>query len=604
MQNQGITNPPRYGAAMKQLHEHAFPLKQADYAAILSAMGDAVTVRDHNSRIIYQNRAAACFMDGGVQTSERTIQFKGSLRIVESRTAPLRDENGRIYATVENIRDISSHKQTENRLTRYMNMYAALSHTNKAIIESTSRKELFDRVCAAAVEFGKFPLAVIGLTNPDGTVRSVAHCGAASRYLDSLIVQADSRREEKRGPIGRAIQEGTPYICNDFHNDPTTNPWRLAAQKHGIFASAAFPLRLQGKVVGVLKIYSDQAGYFDEESVNLLGEMAANISFGLENFSNEDQRRYSEKALSYSEEQLKLVLEGSNDGFIDWDIPSSTVQMSARYLEMLGYTRNELKPKPASIKELIHPEDWERVKMFFDEELLRDNPAFETEARMLTKSGKWRWILYRGKVVERNEFGMTTRVAGTCTDVTEKKMYEEQLRYASTHDQLTGLYNRAYFDAEFSRVKAGRNYPVSIVIADVDGLKLVNDNFGHAEGDRLLQLAAMAMRDAFRVDDVVARIGGDEFAVILPKADTAVVKESIKRVLALQTKIITGLENVALSISIGSATANSNEQLIEALRQADSQMYHYKLIRKSRQYNTSNQPNLLEFSAPLAVALT
>lgn len=603
---------------MKQLHKQGSSLTQTDYQAILSALDDAVSVQDRNGRIIYQNPAymqllgvksssnpftddeeattidfdsqsAAVCMSGNIYSRERTLRISGKLHVFEIRTTPLRDESGHIYAAVESIRDISSHKQTEDQLTRYMNMYAALSHTNKAIMESSSRKVMFDRVCEAAVEFGKFSLSVIGLTDQDGTVRSVAHCGMASRYLDTLVVHSDAGREEGRGPTGKAIQEDKPYICNDFHNDPTTSPWRIAALKHGILSSAAFPLKVQGKVIGALKIYSDHAGYFDEEIVNLLGEMAANISFGLANFMHEDQRRNSQKALRYSEEQLKLVLEGSNDGFIDWHIPSSTVQMSARYLEMLGYTHDELLPKPATIKKLVHPDDWQRVEKLLNEELVRSHPAFETEARMLTKMGTWRWILYRGKVVEWDEHGMTTRVAGTCTDITEKKMYEEQLRYASTHDQLTGLYNRAYFDAEFARVKVGRNFPVSIVVADVDGLKLVNDHFGHAEGDRLIQMTAKALKESFRADDVVARIGGDEFAVILPNANIEAVKESIKRVLAFQQKLGKDLENGVLSISIGSATATSSKQLNDALKLADSQMYHYKSIRKSRMIQPSDQ---------------
>lgn len=596
---------------MKQLHKQRSSLQHTDYQAILAAMSDAVAVRDRSGRIIYQNPAfmqlldgstsgnpstddenasaigfdsepAACCMNGSIYSTERTIQVNGQPSVFEIRTTPLRDGSGQVYAAVESIRDISSRKQTEDRLTRYMNMYAALSHTNKAIMESSSRKVMFDRVCEAAVEFGKFSLSVIGMTDQDGTVRSVAHCGMASRYLDTLVVHSDAGREEGRGPTGKAIRKDQPYICNDFHNDPTTSPWRTAALQHGILSSAVFPLRLQGKVVGALKIYSDHAGYFDEEIVNLLTEMAANISFGLANFLHEDQRRHSEKALSNSEEQLKLVLEGSNDGFIDWHIPSSTVQMSARYLEMLGYAREDLLPKPASIMKLVHPEDWPRVEKLLDEELVRSRPAFETEARMLTKGGTWRWILYRGKVVERDEHGMTTRVAGTCTDITEKKMYEEQLRYASTHDQLTGLYNRAYFDAEFARVTVGRNFPVSIVVADVDGLKLVNDTYGHSEGDRLIQMAAKALKESFRADDVVARIGGDEFAVILPNANTEAVKESIKRVLAFQQELGRNIDNGVLSISIGSATATSSDQIKDALKQADSHMYHYKLMRKSR----------------------
>lgn len=597
---------------MKQRVTHKDFTGQAQYEGILSSLGDPVTVQDRNFRIIYQNTAmkqlmgdvvgshcyrayeensqicpdcpvAACFVDGGVHSAERTIRINGEKRIFENIASPLKNETGEVYAAVEVIRDITVRTKTEGRLLRFTNMYAALSHTNKAIIESENREAMFTRVCCAAVEFGKFSLAVIGLTDHEGVVRAVAHYGVAADYLDHLVVHADARREEGRGPTGRAIREGKPCICNDFHRDPSTTPWRVAALQNGIRASAAFPLTLHGEVVGAMKVYSDQAGFFDAEIVKLLTEMAANISFGLKNFSREEQRRQSEEALRYSEEQLQCVMKGSNDGYCDWHIPTSTVRMNARYFEMLGYLPGEIALTPIAIKRLIHPEDWNMADRFFDEELLSNHPSFEIAVRMRTKNGEWKWILYRGRVVERNEDGLTTRVAGTCTDITEKKMMEDQLRYANTHDQLTGLYNRAFFDAELARIKVGRTFPVSIVSADVDGLKEVNDNFGHIEGDRLIQLAAQAMKGSFRADDVVARMGGDEFAVILANADANVVKEAVKRVIACQAEINQGMKDYSLSISIGSATADSSEQLNEALRQADSRMYYYKFRRKSCQ---------------------
>ena len=588
------------------------PLEPADYPAILFSMGEALTVQDRAFRILYQNPAmheliGSCsdglcfrtyerntdvcpdcpvkkvFEDGGVHRSERHVTIAGERRTVENTASPIRDRHGSIVAAVEIVRDVTSRRQSEERLTHFMNMYAALSHTNKAIMECATREEMFNRVCCAAVEFGKFSLAVIALVDPEGAVRSVANCGFASPYLETLVIQTDAASADGLGlgPTGRAIREGVPYVCNDFHDDPITTPWRIAAQQHGIQASAAFPLKLQERVVGALKVYSDKIGFFDAEIINLLAELSANISFGLENFSREQERRESAEALRISEQRLKFVLEGSNDGYCDWQIPSSTLRMSARYLEMLGYLPGEIEQTPQAVKGLIHPEDWPRFDRLIDEELASRHPAFEVEARTLTKGREWKWILYRGKVVERDEQGRTTRVAGTCSDITEKKLFEEKLSYASTHDQMTGLYNRAYFDAEIARVRSGRNFPVSIVMADVDGLKLVNDSFGHAAGDRLIQLAAQAIKDSFRADDVVARIGGDEFGVILANADTSIVKEAVKRILTSNADSSQG--ELCLSLSLGSATAESAEQLSDALRQADARMYYYKFRRKSRQ---------------------
>jgi diguanylate cyclase (GGDEF)-like protein/PAS domain S-box-containing protein len=329
-------------------------------------------------------------------------------------------------------------------------------------------------------------------------------------------------------------------------------------------------------------VYAERVEFFDDEIVKLLLEMSANISFALDNFSREERRRAAEEALRSSEEQLQLVLEGSSDGFCDWRIAQRVIKLSPRYCQILGYQPHELEHTPAAIKGLIHPEDWPRVENFLDNELISKHPAFEIEVRMRDKSGEWKWIRHRGKVVEWDENGYAARVTGTGSDITDKIQYIEQLRYANTHDQLTGLFNRSFFDAEVNRMKSSRHYPVSIVMADIDALKLVNDSFGHAAGDRLIRRAAHVLRESFRSGDVVARIGGDEFAAILPAAEEQVVKEAIKRVLACQDEINQTDVEHTISISLGSATAENADQLGETLRLADSRMYYYKKRKKER----------------------
>lgn len=160
-------------------------------------------------------------------------------------------------------------------------------------------------------------------------------------------------------------------------------------------------------------------------------------------------------------------------------------------------------------------------------------------------------------------------------DITERKQYEDNLQYLGTHDQLTGLYNRAYFDAELQRLESSREYPVSIVMADIDGLKEVNDTKGHDEGDRLIKGAAELLLAAFRSGDVVARIGGDEFAVLLPRTDHETVTAAIQR---LRTG--NGLEAFSQVLSLGAATALQHETLHETFKEADRLMYLNKAERK------------------------
>jgi two-component system, cell cycle response regulator len=162
----------------------------------------------------------------------------------------------------------------------------------------------------------------------------------------------------------------------------------------------------------------------------------------------------------------------------------------------------------------------------------------------------------------------------------EKKMAEDRLRYLSNHDTLTDLYNRGYFTEEMERLERGRRFPVSIMVADLDGLKRVNDTLGHAIGDRLIQQTAQVIRSAVRSEDLVARIGGDEFAIILPGTDTATAREVRDRI--RRSEALFNLEccNYRIGISIGIATAEQGGFLTEALRLADERMYEEKLQRK------------------------
>lgn len=168
-------------------------------------------------------------------------------------------------------------------------------------------------------------------------------------------------------------------------------------------------------------------------------------------------------------------------------------------------------------------------------------------------------------------------------DISKQKQREQRLEYLSTHDTLTELYNRAYFETELLRLDRGRNYPVSIVVADVDGLKQINDTLGHAAGDELLRRAALVLTRAFRADDIVARIGGDEFAVLLPETDATATAQTILRVRQTLQKHNEASHAFPLSFSVGFATSRQGLSLVQALGEADTAMYQEKNNRHARE---------------------
>jgi len=171
-------------------------------------------------------------------------------------------------------------------------------------------------------------------------------------------------------------------------------------------------------------------------------------------------------------------------------------------------------------------------------------------------------------------------------DITKRKRTEEKMRYLSFHDALTGLYNRAYFEEELRRLKASRQYPITIIACDLDNLKTINDQFGHEAGDRAIKAAAKILgAGTFRKEDVVARTGGDEFMIILPSMDInkkPIIKERIENGIAKHNSstVDDGLYR-PISISIGCAVVQQGESLDEGYKIADAAMYIVKQSRKA-----------------------
>ena len=179
------------------------------------------------------------------------------------------------------------------------------------------------------------------------------------------------------------------------------------------------------------------------------------------------------------------------------------------------------------------------------------------------------------------------RVFISIVDITERKAAEEKLRYISFHDSLTGLYNRAYFEEEMDRLESSRQFPVSMIVCDLDGLKQINDSQGHAVGDLAIKSAAIILGSGtFRKEDVIARTGGDEFVIMLPKVDVdknQTIINRLEQALAQfnASEIEDGLYR-PISISYGFAVVKSGGSLMEGFKQADADMYKKKMRKRSQ----------------------
>ncbi len=296
----------------------------------------------------------------------------------------------------------------------------------------------------------------------------------------------------------------------------------------------------------------------------------------------------TERALRESEERYALAARGANDGLWDWNLETNTIYYSPRWKAMLGYGGGEIGEAPDDWLRRVHPEDAVRVRGELDGHARSPSPHFESEHRILHKDGSYRWVLCRG-VAERDGLGKASRMAGSLTDISDRKWAEERLMHDALHDVLTGLPNRALFmtllERALGRLKRRGDHPFAVLFLDVDRFKVVNDSLGHMVGDQFLIEVARRLLRCVRPGDTVARLGGDEFTVLLEdigdRADATHIAERIQADFA--TPIQVGANEVYTSASIGIAHGDPQYQRAEELlRDADTAMYRAKSHGRAR----------------------
>lgn len=292
--------------------------------------------------------------------------------------------------------------------------------------------------------------------------------------------------------------------------------------------------------------------------------------------SDVSERKRAEQALRLSEGQYRGFLEHVPLGVYRSDPQGQLLVANSALAQMLGFeTENDLLALNLGRDLYADPQERERWLHQLDAE----GELRGAEVRLRRRDGKEIVVVEHSRAV-RDEEGRILYYEGTLTDITDRIRAEERLRFLSTHDPLTGLYNRSYYEEELVRLGRGRAFPVSVIVADLDGLKDVNDTFGHEAGDGLLREAAEILRATFRAEDVVARIGGDEFAILLPSSTIADARQAIQRVRARVAERNRNQAKVALGISLGCGVAPSEEELGSALRDADAGMYQEKVSQR------------------------
>ncbi len=241
-------------------------------------------------------------------TDYPTGRFTGEVSI-----APIFDKEGSCTHLVSAVHDITDRKQNEIKILNLNRTYAVLSNVNQLIVRERDRQKMLEGACKIAVDDGGFSMAWIGLLKEDSNIITpTASAGSTDNYLEHLYI-TPSDTPEGRGQIGEDLQNGRGIVYNDIERDERSIHWRKRALERGYKSSAVYPLRILNKTVGTFSFYSNEVQAFNFEEVQLLDELARNVSFALESLEMEEQRKHAEEALQISEKNFRRFIESAPD---------------------------------------------------------------------------------------------------------------------------------------------------------------------------------------------------------------------------------------------------------------------------------------------------
>ena len=380
------------------------------------------------------------------------------------------------------------------------------------------------------------------------------------------------------GSCGTAAYLGQRVIVEDVRVHPYWQPYQALVDIAGIRSCWSEPIKnRQGKVLGTFAIYHKEVTTPSERDIQLISESAALAEIVIE-------RSHAIEALKRSEERHRLLADHATDVIWTMDPNGHFTYISPSAEKLTGFSVTELMQQ--QMQQLVTPDSYAQVKLQMKKaaKALQDGesyPEYVGEVEQVCKDGRrvWSEVKVSGMY---DATGAFVGILGVSRDLTERRKIEERMRYMAQHDTLTGLPNRTLFA---DRLHKALQYAVrhqktlALMLLDLNKFKPVNDTHGHAVGDLLLQQVAERLQHAVRSSDTVARIGGDEFIILLPQVDelqhATTVADKIQQALA-QPFDVHGLE-IQIGCSIGLACYPQDGETDLALSKvADQRMYQQK----------------------------
>ncbi|RAK09348.1 PAS domain S-box-containing protein/diguanylate cyclase (GGDEF)-like protein [Halanaerobium saccharolyticum] len=357
----------------------------------------------------------------------------------------------------------------------------------------------------------------------------------------------------------------------EINNAAENQIWKDAAElKLGLKSYLGYPVFWPtGEIFGSICIHDNQKREFGsavKKQMQFTKDIIEdNLEIFYQNHLNNNLRKYYSKLIDIL--PVGVMIE---------DRQGKILKVNKAMEEITGYSREKLLKN--TVFETVVPEDYQETARENIKRILNGEVMIH-ELPSSNSSGEERFIRLQERKITlpNNEAG----IVSIQSDVTDKIKSEEKIKYASYHDSLTDLYNRSYLEKKIQNLNQELKRPVALIMADLNGLKLVNDTYGHNEGDKLLQKMAGILKESCRDNDLIARWGGDEFVILLPETDSGAVKKVVKRINKKISNTFLEFEDggkLPLSAALGYGVKNHYfEDFFDILDEAESQMYKNKL---------------------------
>lgn len=376
---------------------------------------------------------------------------------------------------------------------------------------------------------------------------------------------------DQTGLWGEAVRQRKPIIVNHYEE---TIPLKKGLPKGHVLLKnfMTIPLIIDGKILAVAG-FANKAEDYDDNDVSETTILMNGV------WSNIERRAFQKKLFEERSKYLQTLI-SIGDGVMVVD-PTGKIEMLNKVAQNLtGWSMEDAEGKHyKEVLILSHEDSRMEITDPIERVMTTDcTQELKNHALMTAKDGT-KYHMEDSAAPIKDEKGNTIGVVLVFRDVSEKKEQSKEIEYLSFHDALTGLYNRRFLEEELMRLDVERNLPISIIMGDVNGLKLTNDIFGHALGDLFLKKIADVMRNVCRADDIIARWGGDEFVILLPKTtieQARQIKHRIKTEFAYEgVKVIKG--NISLGCDVKTFP---HQRIMECLETAEEKMYAAKIMER------------------------